>query len=287
MLLPLLPDLNVAPLKYAHVQTEHGGPIRSLSCQECDLPNGKIWEGSACLEEAKLRLKSPLPAGPHGTGLALHKPDALHTAISKALETWAWLAIKQDQALAATLRFDLDPSSHGFAAFPGLGVQGAKKRAYFEAAEKWALCAWWEGQLPHSELGPNSIQIIPPIPGVCVVILWITLKDQTFYGVGTSHGPTTAMAKASLSLQRNRDILKKPPTPSGIAEQRLRFFASSLGLNTFRKRLELAVKKSAITPALAVDLAVLGPWHQYAHVWRCLYDCSGFREKNKEDYFLP
>jgi hypothetical protein len=270
-------------LKYAHVASEHGGPLRAVSYSERVLPEGKLFEAIATLNEANLGLRSPLGKGPHGGALAPQKPDALHAAISEALETWAWSAARENAALAKPLRLDLDSTRAGFAAFPGLGMQGARKRAYFEAAERWALGSWWEGRLAHAKLGESSIKIVPPIPGACVVVIWAVQGGKTHFGIGTSHGPLAATERARISLQRNRDRMEREPGTS--VGRRLEFFSRPEGTAAFRKRLELRGGQAA-APVLAVDSAVLGPWQQYAHVWRCLFDCSGFQEKNKDDYFL-
>ncbi len=280
MMWTLLPDLNVAPLKYAHVHREHGGPIHALAFKEHSLPEGKFFEAFAFLDGSKTGLKD-LADQPHGTGLALTKPDAIHAAISEALEHWAWRTIRGNAALSASFRFDLDSSATGFAAFPGLGVQGAKKRAYFEAAQQWALCAWWEGLVGHTPLpNANGIQIVSPIPGVSIVVLWEAESEQTYYGVGTANTVSAATHRARLSLLRHKDLVR-----AGAAEHRLKYFASSAGAEAFCNRLEVKGKLGG-APTLAVDEVVMGPWHQYAHVWRCLFDCSQFREKDKDDYFL-
>lgn len=281
MMWTLLPDLNVAPLKYAHIHREHGGPLHALAFKEHNLTEGKFFEAFAFLNAEKTGLKN-LEEKPQGIGLAAAKPDAVHAAISEALEYWAWSTVRKDTTLSALLRFDLDSTRTGFAAFPSLGVQGAKKRAYFEAAQQWALCAWWEGKVGHTPLpNVNGIQLASPIPGVSIVILWSALNQRTFYGVGTSNTISSATARARISLLRNRDLIA-----SNTADHRLKYFSSSAGAEAFCRRVEVTGKLGGVTPQLVVDQAVLGPWHQYAHVWRCLFDCSAFREKDKDDYFL-
>jgi hypothetical protein len=276
-MLTLLPDLNVAPLKYAHVHREHGGPIHSLSFVERALPEGTYFEAFAYLEASCIG-ETP---GPHGTFLAASKPDAVHGAVSDAIAYWAWSFSKRE----ATLRFDLDSSRLGFAAFPGLGVQGAHKRALYSAAERWNLCTWWEGRLAHAELkapGVNGLQLRSPIVGVATVVIHEPHNDGANFGVGTAATPALAHVAARTALLRNRDRLA-----GSLATPRQRWFASAPGLKAFEERAKQTnVRVPATVPLLMVDSAVRGPWLPYAHVWRCLFPDTDFREKDRDDYFL-
>lgn len=299
MLHTLLPDMNIAPLKYAHVHKEHGGPIASISFRERELPGGKIFEAFATLDEKTTGFKKEgqfLYGNAHGTGTAATKPEAIYCAISEALERWAWSSAYQDPTLRKALRYDLDPSTTGFAAFPGLGLHGARKRAFFEATERWSLCMWWEGKLPHSDLkleGVSGISLQSGVPGTATVVIWSEEHGLTHYGFASSINITAAVAKAKIELQRNKDVLefyaaekkKGALPPLGLTERRLRFFAEPAGYALFKERLSRKGSPST-APVLAVDMSVRGPWTQYTHVWRCLFESSKFRENDKDDYFL-
>ncbi len=299
MLHTLLPDMNIAPLKYAHVHKDHGGPIATISFREKELPEGKIFEAFATLDEKITGFKKEgqfLYGNAHGTGTAPTKPEAIYCAISEALERWAWNSAYQDPELRKALRYDLDRSTTGFAAFPGLGLHGARKRAFFEATERWSICMWWEGKLPHTVLkleGVEGISLLSPVPGTATVIIWSQKNGLTHYGFASSVNVAGAVTKAKIELQRNRDVLdyyfeeskKGQLPPLGLTERRLRFFAEPAGHKLFQERLARAGAKSS-APALAVDMAVRGPWSQYAHVWRCLFESPNFRENDKDDYFL-
>lgn len=274
----LLPDLNVAPLKYAHVLAEYGGPVAKVDAVEHRLPEGSFFEASALLAPAKT-------GGIEGSGrgFAASKPDAIHSAISETIEAWAWAQSKSNKEASAELRFDLDSTQHGFSAFPGLGPQGAKKRAYFEAATRWALSAWWEGKIPHAPLAQgNGIQLMASIPGASTSVIWEAQNQETHFGVGTSFSATQAATQAKLSLLRNRLRLKQGG--SSLHQQRLHYFASCEGSEAFHQRVKRTASRAA-SAALVADSGIAGPWHPYAHVWRCLFDCSAFHEKGKE-YFL-
>jgi hypothetical protein len=282
-MLTLLPDLNVAPLKYAHVHREHGGPIFALSFVEREQAEGTFFEAHATLE-TKCVGDAP---GPHGTGYAASKADAIHSAVSDAMAFWAYHTASRTEALRTALRFDLDNSRLGFAAFPGLGVQGAHKRALFSAAERWTLCAWWEGVLAHTPLeapGVSALQIRAPIPGVSTVIAWEPFLDLHCFGIGTSATPSLAHAAARLSLYRNR--ARVAGETKTRFDHRLRHFAGP-GFEMFSARAARpGARVPPAAPCPALESAVAGPWHQYAHVWRCLFDCSAFREKDTEHYFV-
>ncbi|MGZ3658870.1 MAG: hypothetical protein ACXVB9_08600 [Bdellovibrionota bacterium] len=296
MLLTLVPDLSVAPLKYAHVHRDHGGPIASISFRERESEGLKFFEAFAHLDEAKTgySVKGKFLYGDsHGTGTAKTKPDAIYAAVSEALERWAWDSCSRDTALRAALRYDLDPSTTGFAAFPGLGTQGARKRAYFEAAERWSLAAWWEGKLGHKPLavsGAEGVQLITPTPACSVVVLWKMHKGLVCYGFASSYSAAAAAEKARVELLRNQDILEfysqqSSLPPLNLTERRLRFFAEAAGFGRFQQRLDRQ-GAGAGAPTLVVDRVVIGPWSQYAHVWRCLFDGGAVRENDGDDYFL-
>lgn len=231
----------------------------------------------------------------HGTGTAATKPDAIYAAISEALERWAWHSAYQESSLRTALRYDLDPSTTGFAAFPGLGTQGARKRAFFEAVERWSLCTWWEGRLSHKPLpAGGGLQILTPIPSCAVVVLWKLVGGLACYGFAASYSVAAATAKARIELLRNQDVLEffssqnaagAMPASLNLTERRLRYFAESAGHAAFQARVS-ATGGGADLPSLVVDQAVPGPWTHYAHVWRCLFEGGPFRENDMDDYFL-
>jgi len=295
MLLTLVPDLNIAALKYAHITREFGGPIAAVSFRERKSVHGPYFEAFASLDESKTGRRiagDPLSGGAHGIGLAPTKAEAVHSAISSALELWARNASLENTSLQLTPQ----PIRDGFAAFPGLGQQGARKRALFEAARHWAIQAWWEGGLPHSSAsqpGIEAIQIPLPVPGVAAAIAWREENKLVSYGVGASYSPATATEAAKWDLLRSRDRLELLATSrsmigleaSPLSEKRMLFFADPEGFACFQERIaRQGTRRTA--PTLIVDAPVAGEWSQYAHVWRCLFDCSAFRETDKNNYFL-
>jgi len=71
---------------------------------------------------------------------------ARYMAISEAMERWAF-HVKVNDFDRDLYGFDRDASSNGMAAFPGLFKSAARKKAYHEALERFALIGWWDGRL--------------------------------------------------------------------------------------------------------------------------------------------
>lgn len=264
-MLTLLPDLNFAALKYAYALKEHGGPISSVSYLEQERFDAKCFEGFAELDEktgAKARTRV----------FGANKSDAINGAISEALKLWAMQAAKRDPVLRETNFLHKDPSSRGFAAFPGLGVQGAMKRALFDAARCWTVATWLEGAHVHSKIpapGFEAIQIKGPIRGLAVILMWRDQRDQT----GAFASAAGATPAAALEAAKFRLIL---------AEER--------GESPYRSkvldRLGTATGKMLAAPKLIVDSPLRGRWSDYAHVWRCLFDSAAIRGNDRGDEFL-
>ena len=259
-MLPLLPDLNFAALKYAYALKQHGGPISSVSYLEQELHGVKAFEGYAELDE-----KTGASAKTRFWGAT--KSDAVNGAISEALKAWAIQAAKRDPVLRETLLLSKDSSARGFAAYPGLGVQGAMKRALFDAARSWTLATWLEGAHAHAEAkleGFQAISIKGPIRGLAVVLLW---REPASYAsaAGATQGAALEAARFRLPLAE----LRGPSPFQRKVQERLKATGTMLA-----------------TPRLVVDTSLRGPWTEYAHVWRCLFDSSAIRGNDKGDEFL-
>lgn len=258
-MLTLLPDMNIAALKYKFVLKEHGGPIRSVSFLQRE---GQGFEGFAELDEKIGAEKAKC--------WAATKADAVNGAISETLLSWALREARRDPACAREMGLDLEFSEMGFAAFPGLGVQGAKKRALFDAARSWTVASWLGGAHPHFLLnlvGFSGILVKGPIKGMVVVVLWREKAGRTAYA--SAAGTTEALA---VEAAKNRLFLAEEEQKASW-QQRVRERLTKQG--TF-----------GLAPALAVDASLRGPWTQYTHVWRCLFDSFPKSEKDKGDSYL-
>jgi hypothetical protein len=291
--------ISLAHFRYARIHKDHGGPIARLSVRESQRLGEKVFEAFALLDE-KAGLPdtdtSNLYGNWHGSGTAPGRAEAVYRALSEALERWAWSQASSREELG----FQLDSSTTGFAAFPGIHSRSPRAAAYLEAAERWSLDAWWEERLGQRLLqglpweGVRGIQILSPLRGTFVVILWKDCEHFRAYGFAGGVTVPAAAQKAAVELGRNIQVLDYQRSvagtpqgePSSRNERRLLFFAGKKGRELFDRRVARTVNGLSAAPDLAVDGAVPGPWTRYAHVWRCLFDPRGLtRDSLADDYF--
>lgn len=232
-----------------------------------------------------------------GSGTASQKSEAVYRAISEALERWAWFG-SSNLPHASNLGLDRDSSTNGFAAFPGIFPASARRLAFYEALERWSLGAWWEGKISHRNFSTGSesvsaIELESPIQGGSAVVAWYDSPTFRAYGFAAGKNQEFAFNKACVELGRNVHVLEYyhsmaatlAANPSTINEKRLVFFASPQGKDLFAERIAKKVLSMAAPPKLIVDQQVQGPWSQYTHVWRCLFDPSSLYDSGEKEYF--
>jgi hypothetical protein len=292
--------INLAPIRYAYIHQDHGGPIASISSRESTRLGGNVFEAFASLDRSVTGMpvsESRLYGDSDGSGTGSSKAEAVYRALSEALERWAWHSSLE--AGRPGLGLDLDASTTGFAAFPGLGARSARANALAEAMERWCLGMWWQGALSHRFLGPlrwegvKALEIASPGLSSSVVVLWKDSSISRAYGFAAGKNPALAAEKAAVELGRNIHVLEyteaKRGTEAGMPgtrnERRLLFFAGENGRAVFDARLRSEGKVPGITPKLVVDCPVPGPWGKYAHVWRCLLDPTSLHDTGANDYF--
>jgi hypothetical protein len=304
--------INLAPIRYAHIHRDHGGPIASISFRESTRLGEYVFEAFASLDKAATGMPvndSRLCGDSDGSGAGSSKAEAMYRAVSKALARWAWHSSLE--AGRPGLGLNLDSSATGFAAFPGLGARSARSNALAEAVESWSLGMWWQGALPHRLLEPlrwesvNGLEIVSPGLSLSAVVLWKEGPVGRAYGFAAGKTREAAAKKAAMKLGRNIHALEyaesKRGTEAGVAgsrnERRLLFFAGENGRAAFDARLRMdsragsragsrtGGKAQRIQPKLVVDCPVPGPWGKYAHVWRCLLDPSELHDTGADDYF--
>ncbi len=293
--------INLAPFLYAKIHHDYGGPIATLSARESTRLGEKMYEAFATLHESTGYQKeiNHLYGNTHGSGSSLYRAEAIYRAISEALERWAWNEAYQNPEQKIALCYDLDPSTTGFAAFPGLVARSARATAYFEATERWSLSAWWEGKLDHQTLVSvpwekvQGIEIVSPIKKVSVVVLWQESADFRAYGFAAAANSKKAMRKAAVELGRNIHVLEYQRSvqesalgaPANRNERRLLYFAGAEGKSLFDQRLKKSCSPLLVAPPLVVDRSVPGPWNKYAQVWRCLFDPRALYDNGGDNYF--
>lgn len=274
--------LSLAAWRYRAAAAGKGGPIASL----LDGP-GTLWDGRPCREAFATLLPDLRRAAPRslygdadGQGTAPTRAEACHRAVSEALERWAFYAASEGPD-KARFGFDVEPSTTGMAAFPGLTRAGARALARLEAVERWSVLEWWRGSLPSRRragpgLPPGALEVHTPFARAAVAVVWTPPAEGRPAAYGFAAGPDfkRAAAKAGVELSRNARALAGAAAPSGPDERRLVYFSGPVGFARFTARVDAAEREAASPPEAPhalVDAEVPGPWSRYATVWRVLW----------------
>jgi ribosomal protein S12 methylthiotransferase accessory factor YcaO len=273
--------LSLAALRYRNVFVEDGGPIERVITSHCSILGEKQQQANAYLQP-ELSVGKPSHAiygQADGTGSSVSSSIACHMAISEALERWAFLATHRS-ATAAKYGFDVDRSSNGMAAYPGIFRTEAARRARLEALERYAVIAWWDGRLD-AEVRPA------PFPGVELVRIHhnagegevVILVQQSRAGVCFGHAAgrtvTTAALRAAVELARADFVITAYRAKGALVkaanflERRAVHFSTEAGHAQFRERLARRPDKPAPTWRPVFDGEICGPWSRWATVWRC------------------
>lgn len=290
--------ISLAAIRYAEAHRDHGGPLASISFRQSERLGERVFEAFALLDKGVTGMDA-FPTGlygaSHGSGTAGRKSEAVYRAVSEALERWAWHSASQQQESRHRLGLDLDPSTTGFAAFPGLGPRSARVPALLEAGERWALGAWWERRAGYRALDPGppwegvkGIELLAPVAHGRVALLWKDLPRFRAYGFAAGTTLPAAVRKAAVELGRNIQVLEFAEggaAAANRAERRLLFFSGDTGRRAFDQRLVTHSSSPLEAPSLIVDCQVPGPWAKYTHVWRCLFDPAGLHDPGTDDYF--
>lgn len=278
--------ISLAPFRFRNVLESDGGPISRVSLHAFPVYGRNMYQANVWLADrpwAGAR-KSELYSDADGTGSAESPMLARHRAISEALERWAYHS-KVHAADGELYGFDVDASSNGMAAFPGLLVGQARKHALMEAVERASLLAWWEGLIDGerraTEWPEVSALVLPSPLGVGVtVIAWREVCPGCFaYGHAASADFFGACERAVVELARNEYVLTlhrlahqlgDSVAPKELFERRCLFFSSPAGHALFQERLNRP--KPPIShryrAQILHDCEIPGPWSRYAAVWR-------------------
>lgn len=299
-------DLNLAPLRYEGVFSKDGGPIDHLDRAEHSVREGIFFNVNAFLNASlrPVQRVSQFFSGADGGGTHPHEIVARFMAISEAIERWAfWDRI--DSSMRDLYGFDIESSTTGMAAFPGLFRAKARRSALYEAIERYALLHWWEGRLHHREHvladpGVNVIEIIVPTSEVIPVVVYTDDPESgtRFYGYGAGENLRNAATRATREMIRHRIVvtryLEKFPHPGmGLAaiqdvkEKRALFFALPAGKSLFDERCAAGPWAREGKLKTVFDGWIPGPWDRYASVWRCLYEPPSDEHLSaRSDYFF-
>lgn len=306
--------MNLSAWRYRRILARDGGPISEIGIRDCasilEIQTMEMAGFEAC---ATLRIElkperfrtNKVYGNCDGSGWGLYQHEAVYKAISESIERWAFYSTI-GSTNSNVFGFDLDPSTTGMAAFPGLTRTQARNSACLEAIERWSLCQWWEGRLSAAQLplgalprGTSGIKICSPWPQVKIVVLYSSGETPyRCYGFAADYSLANAIGHARIEQLRNIAAVKAyfskavkneiPVTDSNLYERRLLYFSHE-GFSAFyeRVRSSLANGPCPAEPKLIVDSEIIGPWTRYATVWRCLFDPCGSKETMASDaYFL-
>jgi len=292
----MLAHLNLGAYRYRKVLAAQGGPIERLELAETTVLGVRQFQANAYLrpELVAWRSAGQVFGEAAGTGSADSPMVARFKAISEAIERWAHMAVltSPDQG---RFGFDVDPSSNGMAAFPGLLRRQARPAALMEAAERFNVLSWWEGRLRASKAetrwpGINAAVLVSGAPGVTVILYRRAAEGHVAYGHAAARDFDSACARAALELERHDFVVRRyllahagngtrevTDTAHPI-ERRSVFFAQPEGHEMFLERLRSRPEVPAkLEPPLVFDGPVPGPWDKYAAVWRVCYQPPSVR----------
>lgn len=284
--------LNFAPVKYANCFESEGGPIFSIEESKVDINGVKLYVANARLADVNrpAQHKHIIFSPVDGTGIDGSQIGARHKAISEAIERWAHYqsthtSEKKDYG------FNVDPTSNGMAAFPGLFARQARKYAFREAVERFSLIAWWHGLSKLKENcdnvdGIRMFLLDQPFKDHKMVITQrATDKGYTAFGYGCAKNLLEAREGAISEMERSRILLesffKRNPgfeigdlsTIPDYMERRLVYFSMPEGVAEFEDK--LAHSNGSICPEKpkpVFDGEIKGPWSKYATVWRIAFE---------------
>lgn len=274
--------LSVASLRYRNILVEDGGTVARLESGVFPLRGRQIVLANAWLVPGLVRKGNfTLYSDADGTGTDAVAAVARHKAISEALERWAFHATVRSER-AAEFAFDVDPSTTGMSAFPGLRRRSARRTSVLEAVERFSLCAWWDGLVDARPFetdwpGVSAVAIDGPFGGVCVVAWARTEWGGYIYGHGAEESLGAACERAVVELARHEWLLRaswlatvagETVRPTSIFEKRCLFFATEEGHELFQRRLRTKSSGRVPRSEIICDAHIPGPWEEYATVWR-------------------
>lgn len=289
---------SLAAIRYRSVLAAHGGPVECIEEGELTVFGKKLRQANARLKQNLVpRREMQIFSDADGTGMHPSPMIARHMAVSEALERWAYHDIMRSSN-RAQFSFDVDGSSNGMAAFPGLFVRMARRRAYFEATERFCLLNWWERRLDGEFRdtrwpGVRAISFTSPMGGIAVILFM--RSDWGFYVYGHAAGETfeDACEHAVIELVRHESVIRcwmvaGNSAPAGDPfERRAWFFSTDEGHELFNERLSSRADNSQPPAVILCDSEIRGPWSVYATVWRVLFcpPSKRFMEKDNDRYF--
>ena len=277
----MLERLNLAPVRFRRACAPNG-PIARVEWTTVGLYGVTICQANAWLRPGlRPTRRRGIYSDADGTGSAPTPSVARHKAISEALERWAY-----DCAFNGPERvrfgFDLDPTSSGMAAFPGLVTGAARKAALAEAIERSCLIAWSTGlvssRFASTEWpGVHAVEIDSPAGGSCVILYRRSPAGCYVYGHAAADSFTGACERALVELGRNERVMARrcasgeAVAPANLFERRCLYYSTEEGHARFLGRVGATPPALRWRPRIVIDTEIPGPWSAYATVWRVLF----------------
>jgi hypothetical protein len=285
---------SLAAINYRDIFTTAGGPVERISSGSLDVLGKRAHQANAYLAPGLIRGKPSLSVygNADGTGASDSPQVARHMAISEALERWAFYDLSQGPD-AAKYGFDVDNSTNGMAAFPGFFKGQSRRRAQFEALERWALVSWWSGHMRASVVGDELLGVtalrLEHNAGFGEVAILFRRSAAGHVSYGYSAGSTfrTAAARAAVELARNEFVVGYYKLRTAVREvpncfeRRCLYFAGEEGHAEFLRRVFDRKPHREAAWSVKFDGELPGPWSRYATVWRVV------AEMPSRDYLNP
>jgi hypothetical protein len=275
--------LSLAGLRFRRAFQEDQGPVAKLETGEITV-GGRPWhQVNAFLADSIRPSKNrEVYSQADGTGADPTWIIASHKAISEAMERWAYYetAVSPEASLYG---FDVDPTTNGMAAFPGLFARQARKSAWLEGIERATILAWWDGLLDGRVVetdwpGIHAVLFSPLGGGFVAIVFSRTLFGTYAFGHGADETISGAFLKGMVEMGRHdravRRYLTRPhgkPPAINIFERRALFFSSKAGFEAFTERLQRTALRPIGRFQKICDREIPGPWSQYAAVWRVAF----------------
>jgi hypothetical protein len=280
--------MNLSPIKYARVLSESGGPIDRIEMAEIKLGGVLHYTANAWLSE-DLHLSTgqqEVFSEAGGSGTDRYRSVAQYKAISEALERWCYHYLMQIGHTRA-YGFNLDGSTSGMAAYPGLFAFQARRRAKLEAEERFCVKHWWLGYLDSvtESLGDcHAVYLENPISASTVALTWRSFADGRWgYGTAAANRAKAAVEGARIEMERSIAALERhgPADRESVdrmdnyGERQMLYYSIPEGHAAFMERLEgRPFRGGGMQPEKVIDRIIPGPWQKYATVWRVLYQAN-------------
>ncbi len=297
-------SFSLAPFRFRNVLRVRGGPVERIDTGLLPVRGRRVFLANATLRPGLVpRTALHLFSDAAGSGTDRDSTVARHKAVAEALERWAFHATVRSER-AADFGFDLDPSSTGMAAFPGIFRRQARRRAVLEAIERWSLIAWWEGTAAAERVstdwpGVSAVAIDGPCGGVTAVVWARSNWGGYVYGHAAEESFGAACEHAVVEMARHEWVLRAKwfrevaaggrTTPENILERRCLHFATDEGHARFLARVEAQPdRRGGGPPEVICDAPLPGPWSAYATVWRFAFrpPSPAYRTGGERYFFL-